>query len=160
MNDETRAACSWRDSKLLIVLEFAIVAIIFFADVRGHIFISKTLYLFVLAWISLHVRRLGWKQVGLARPRSWTWVIGAGILAGVGIELLELFVTQPLLVRLTGKMPDLSLFLQIHGNFKLLLLRPGAYLDAGRLRRRDGLSRVSDEPLCRRRQSFASHVDR
>ena len=122
MNNETSVRHSWRDSKLLAIVEFAIVAAIFAADVRGHIFVSKTLYLFVLAWISLRVRGLGWRDTGLTRPRNWTRVLIAGVLAGIGIELLELFVTQPLLVRLTGKMPDLSLFLQLHGNVKLLLL--------------------------------------
>jgi membrane protease YdiL (CAAX protease family) len=122
MNDETREVRSWRHSKLLALAEFAIVAGIFVADVRGHIFVSKTLYLFVLAWISLRVRGVGWRGVGLTPPRNWRRAVLAGVAAGAGIELLELFVTQPVLVHLTGKMPDLSLFLQLHGNFKLLML--------------------------------------
>ncbi len=122
MNNETRDPHSWRDSKLLAVAELAIVAVIFVADARGHIFVSKTLYLLVLAWISLRVRGWGGKDIGLTRPRDWPRVVGAGVLAGIAIELLELFVTQPLLVRLTGKMPDLSLLGPAHGNVKLLLL--------------------------------------
>jgi membrane protease YdiL (CAAX protease family) len=38
------------------------------------------------------------------------------------MELLELFVIQPLLVKLFGKMPDLSDLGELHGNWKLLLL--------------------------------------
>jgi uncharacterized protein len=113
---------SWRDSKLLTVCEFAIVGALFVADVRHHIFISKTLYLFVLAWLSLRFRGLRWKDVGLTRPHRWLPVVAAGVLAGIGIELLELFVTQPLLVRITGKMPDLSDLGNVRGNVKLLLL--------------------------------------
>ena len=111
MNNQTPVRHSWRDSKLLAIVEFAIVAAIFFADMRGHIFISKMLYLLVLAWISLRLRGLGWKMFRIDSPaRIGARVLVAGILAGIGIELLELFVTQPLLVRLTGKMPDLALF--------------------------------------------------
>ena len=35
------------------------------------------------------------------------------------MELIELFVTQPLLIRLTGKQPDLSDFYALNGNLKL-----------------------------------------
>jgi len=43
-----------------------------------------------------------------------------GVLSGVGIELLELFVTQPLLAHLTGKMPDLSEFDRVASSVKWL----------------------------------------
>jgi len=45
-----------------------------------------------------------------------------GILGGICIEGIELFLTQPLLVRLIGKMPDLSDFTAVHGNLKLTLI--------------------------------------
>lgn len=38
------------------------------------------------------------------------------------MELLQLFVTQPLLVRLTGKQPDLAQFRILHGNVQYALL--------------------------------------
>ena len=97
-----------RDSGWLVLLEFAIVVALFVADFRHHIFFSKVPWLFLLAWISLRWRGLGWRDVGLARPANWRRTIVIGILCGIGIELLELFVTQPLLVKLFGKMPDLS----------------------------------------------------
>jgi membrane protease YdiL (CAAX protease family) len=37
------------------------------------------------------------------------------------LEILELFVTQPMIIRLTGKQPDLSDFQVLIGNFKILL---------------------------------------
>jgi len=57
----------------------------------------------------------------MARPHNWAFTSAAGALSGVGIELFELFVSQPLLIRLTGKPPDLSGFQPLVGNFKLLL---------------------------------------
>lgn len=107
---------------MLAVCEFAVVAALFVADMRHHIFFSKTPYLLVLAWASLRLRGLRWKDVGLARPRDWGRVLAAGVAAGVGIELLELLVTQPLLVRVIGKMPDLSDLQALRGNAKVFLL--------------------------------------
>lgn len=122
MNETSAPIDSWRGSNLLAACEFAIVAAIFVADVRHHIFFNKTPYLFVLAWISLRLRGLRWKDIGLARLRAWGPMLAAGVVAGIGMELLELFVTQPLLVRIIGKMPDLTPFLALRGNSKLLLL--------------------------------------
>lgn len=42
-----------------------------------------------------------------------------GILAGVGMEALELFITQPSLVALTGQQPDLSDLAGAKGNWRL-----------------------------------------
>jgi uncharacterized protein len=101
-------------------MEFAIVAGVFFADVHHHIFVSKTPYLFLLGFISLRLRGLRWRDVGFTRPRSWVIAIGIGVLAGICMEAIELFLTQPLIARLTGKMPDLSDFADTAGNWKML----------------------------------------
>jgi hypothetical protein len=60
---------NWRDSKWLAIVEFLIVALIFYADHRKLIPISKTPDLLLLGWISLRVRRLRWRDVGLTRYR-------------------------------------------------------------------------------------------
>ena len=111
-----------RDSIWLVLAELAIVAGVFVADIYHYIFFSKTLYLFLLGWISLRLRGMRWKDVGFARPKSWASALGVGVTAGVAIELFELFVSQPLLVRLSGKMPDLSDFTRVEGHLKLTLL--------------------------------------
>jgi membrane protease YdiL (CAAX protease family) len=106
-------------------VEFALVAGIFLADIyhwRHIIWLSKTLYLLALGWISLRLRGLGWKNVGLRLYRGWAPTLALGAAVGVGIELLELFVTQPLLVRLTHHAPDLADFQDLRGNLKLLAL--------------------------------------
>jgi membrane protease YdiL (CAAX protease family) len=110
-----------RHSVWLAVAEFAIVAGLFYADVHHHIYISKTPYLFLLGWASLRLRGMRWKAVGVARPRSWSTAVLVGIAVGAGIEVLELFVTQPLLARWLGKMPDLSDFADMVGNLKVFL---------------------------------------
>jgi len=115
-------AARWRNSKGLIIVEFALVAALFVADVYHHIFFSKTPYLLLLGWLSLRLRGLGWKDVGFTRPRSWGTAVLWGATAGLAMEAIELFITQPLLVRWTGKMPDLSDVTVVEGNWKLLLI--------------------------------------
>jgi membrane protease YdiL (CAAX protease family) len=111
-----------RDSVWLVVVEFAIIAGLFVADFKHRIFFSKVPWLFLMAWISLRLRGLGWRDVGLVRPANWRRVIVVGIFGGIGMELVELFLTQPLLVKLFHKMPNLSELDGLRGSWKLLLL--------------------------------------
>jgi uncharacterized protein len=122
MNAIDSATPSWRQSKWLALIEFALVAAAFYADIHHHIFLSKTPYLFVLGWVSLRLRGKRWKDVGFAPPRRWGTAFLIGISAGLAMEALELFVTQPLFARWLGKMPDLSDFAGMVGNLRLTLL--------------------------------------
>jgi len=112
----------WRESRLLVVIEFSLVAALFVADVYHHVFFSKTPYLLLLGWASLRLRGLRWKDVGFEAPRSWAKAVLWGVTTGLAMEAIELFITQPLLVRWLGKMPDLSDVTQVRGNFTLLLI--------------------------------------
>jgi len=112
------AAADWRRSKWLILVELTAVALIFVADYHHLIPVSKTPFLLMLGWISLRVRGLKWRDVGFARNRSWAATLTLGIAGGLFLEIQELFVTQPLLARLTGKQPDLTDFRLLTGNVK------------------------------------------
>jgi uncharacterized protein len=59
--------------------------------------------------------------MGFARPRRWANALAIGVAAGLAIESFELFVSQPLLAGWIGKMPDLSDFSGLVGNWKLTL---------------------------------------
>jgi membrane protease YdiL (CAAX protease family) len=111
-----------RKSVVLALAEFAVVAGLFYADIHHHIYLSKTPYIFLLGWASLRLRGMRWKDVGFARPRSWGKALLAGVAVGICMEVLELFVTQPLLARWLGKMPDLSDFGDMVGNLKVFLI--------------------------------------
>lgn len=117
-----KSATSWRQSKWLAIAELVVVALIFYADFRHLLFFSKTPYLLLFAWLSLWVRRLRWRDVGLSIFRDWKTTLAWGIAAGVLMEAFELFVSQPLLVRILGKNPDLEDFRPLIGNLKLTLL--------------------------------------
>jgi uncharacterized protein len=118
----TESAKTWRNSKWLAVLEFLLVATIFYTDYRHWIPFSKTPELVLLGWISLRLRRLGWRAVGLTRWRSWPVTIAIGVALGTALEAFQLLVTQPILSRLVGKEPDLDLFRMLTGNIKVTLL--------------------------------------
>ena len=116
---------AWRNSRWLIAVELAVVAAIYLIDgFHWHhlIVFSKIPYLLVVGWISLRLRGLRWRNVGLRIYRSWGRTLALGILFGILMEALELFVTQPLLVRWLHHFPDLSDLNDMVGNSKLLLI--------------------------------------
>jgi membrane protease YdiL (CAAX protease family) len=121
-SSEQNAAPNWRQSKWLAVTELLVVALIFYADFKHHIYFSKTPYLLLFGWLSLRVRKLRWRDVGLKRFRNWKTTIALGIAAGVLLESFELLVSQPLLVRFLHKQPDLEVFRDLNGNLKMTLI--------------------------------------
>src|SRR5437879_9372531 len=110
---------AWRDNRWLVLVEFAVVVAIYVASQHHILKVSATPYLLLLAWISLRLRRVQWKEIGFARYRTWATTLLIGITGGVGLELFDLYGKQPLLTRLLGKPPDLSSFVAVRGNLKL-----------------------------------------
>jgi membrane protease YdiL (CAAX protease family) len=108
--------------KLLLTIELLIVATVFYLDWIGLLPVSKTPYLFLLGWISLRIRGLRWKNVGLNGEQPFVKVLLIGVLFGIGMEALELFATQPLLTKLLNKGPDLDEFRRLIGNTTLLII--------------------------------------
>jgi membrane protease YdiL (CAAX protease family) len=113
---------SWWQSKRIVWLEFALFTAVYIADWKHHIILSKVPYLFLLGWLSLRLRGMRWRDVGLGLYEGWGRSLLIGLLSGVGIEMMELFCTQPLLAHLTGKMPDLSAFDRVTGNVRWLMI--------------------------------------
>ena len=122
-------------------------------------FSAKPAYLFVLAWVSLRLRGMSWKEIGFERPSNWGRAFGVGIAVGLAMEALELFVTQPLLARWIGKMPDLSDFADLVGNVKLFADLPGVGLGARSFGRRVGLPWLPDESNSRFIPQYESGLD-
>ena len=116
---------NWRNSKWLIAAELVVVALFFVADAYHLIPFSKTPFLVAFGWLSLRIRGITWRSIGLSPYQNWKRTLGMGIAAGVLMEALELFVTQPFLVRVLHKQPDLEVFRMLHGNLKLTLIFVG-----------------------------------
>lgn len=109
-------------TKILLVIELLVIGTVFHLDYIGLLPVSKTPYLFLLGWISLRVRGLRWRDVGLNGEQRFLKVLVIGVVAGIAMEALELFATQPLLTRLLNKGPDLDEFRRLIGNTQLLIL--------------------------------------
>ncbi len=125
---------------MLLLVELLVVATIFHLDYLGLLPVSKTPYLFLLGWISLRLRGIRWKDVGLrlnfagrasSRPSrldgveavpALSRVLVVGLIVGVAMEALELFGTQPLLTKMIGRGADLEQLRPLIGNWKLLVI--------------------------------------
>jgi len=125
----------WRDSWALAFVELALVIALFIADAHHLIPVSKTPELVLLGWVSLRLRHLKWRDVGLTQKRPVLQMIAFGIAGGIAIEAIELYVSQPLLVRLTHRPPDLSDFNELRETSNSRLLgwhSPGLLLPSAR----------------------------
>jgi uncharacterized protein len=95
------------------------------ADAHHKVPISKTPLLLLLGTISLRIRGLRWRDVGLFRNRSWRTILLMGIAGGLALEVIEIYASQPFLMRLTHQQPDLSDFTVLHGNLKMTFVAIG-----------------------------------
>jgi hypothetical protein len=53
-----------RNSRWLVLVEFALVVAVYVARQQHLLKVSATPYLLLVAWISLRLRRIQWKQIG------------------------------------------------------------------------------------------------
>ena len=111
-----------RDSKRLIIAELIIALLIMVVYLADFIPLSATPFLLLLGWLSLWLRGIGWRAVGLRRPARWRDALLLGIAVGVVYQFFSLYMLEPLIVLLTGKPIDLSQFAPVKGNVFLLAL--------------------------------------
>jgi membrane protease YdiL (CAAX protease family) len=113
-------------TKVFFLVEILVIATVFHLDYLGLLPVSKTPYLFSLGWISLRLRGLRWRDVGLRFSPESNWprtkIFFVGVLVGIGMEALELFATQPLLTKLLHQGADLHELQRLVGNTQLLIL--------------------------------------
>jgi len=84
--------------------------------------VDETLPIFILGWLSLWLRRAGWRGVGLTRPSRWGRVVTLGVGTGILLQVLSEFVTEPAIRYLTPQVADMSEFTPLVGNLKLAAL--------------------------------------
>lgn len=116
-----RIGASLRDDRLALVAEMMVVASIFALRAFGLLPITTTIPLLVVGWLSLWLRRSGWRQIGMARPASWGWIVLLGIGLGVALAALDVVVVLPWLERVADGSLDLRTFDSVRGNLPGLL---------------------------------------
>jgi membrane protease YdiL (CAAX protease family) len=106
-----------------VILLFEVAALIglTIADMQGWVPVSRTPFLVLLAWVSLRLRGMAWREIGLRRPERWSAAVALGVGAGLAIEAFANFVTTPMIATVTGRPPELSDFQPLIGNLPLLL---------------------------------------
>jgi membrane protease YdiL (CAAX protease family) len=113
---------AWRHSKWLILVELILVVLIYVARSKHIIKVSSIPPMILLAWVSLRLRGLRWRSVGLSLYRNWKITLGWGLVAGLVLEAFQLFVSQPFLIHVLKKPPHLEDFRSLTGNLKMTLL--------------------------------------
>jgi len=116
------ARTGWRHSKWLIPVELLLVVLIYVARSKHIIMVSSIPPMILLAWFSLRLRDLRWHDVGLERYRNWKATLGWGLIAGLLLEAFQLFISQPFLVHVLKKAPNLEDYRGLAGNLKMTLL--------------------------------------
>ena len=111
-----------RPRPALLAIELALIAAVFWGDSAGYVPLSKTPFLLLVAWASLRLRGQRWRDVGLSLPARWPRLVAIGVAWGVGMWLLEFYVTMPALDRLLGYGTNLSTFNDVAGNAKVLAI--------------------------------------
>jgi membrane protease YdiL (CAAX protease family) len=104
----------------LFAVELAAFAVIFVWD--DWVPVSKTPFLFAIAWLSLRLRGVSWRSLGFARPATWARTLALGAAAGAAVFAFEFFAMKPVLAVWTGEYSDVSGFASLVGNLPMLLL--------------------------------------
>ena len=117
-----RAGAALRSRWATAVELLAIVGITVGHRVFHVIPVDETLPIFLLGWLSLWLRGEGWRGVGLRRPSHAARAVAVGVAAGVLLQVLSEFVTEPAIRFFTHEAADLSDFAPLVGNPRLALL--------------------------------------
>jgi uncharacterized protein len=111
IGDDSPRERAWAAAELLIA-----AALVVGANIFDVVPVTETPWLVLLGWLSLLRRKLAWRDLGLRRPNRWGTTIAAALAAGVALQVLSEFVTEPIIERITGERPDLSDFAALVGN--------------------------------------------
>lgn len=103
-------------------LEISAFVAIVIADAFGLVPLTQTILLLPLVWISLRLRGERWSTIGFKWSQRMGRSIAVGIVAGLALELLAVFVTTPWISAFFGIEPDYSELKDIRGNLALLLI--------------------------------------
>lgn len=108
-----------RNNRIVIAGELLFVTVVQVFEVWGF---PSIFVLFPFGWLSLWLRKSGWRDVGLSRKGNWSRTIGIGVTAGVVNALFALWLIEPLVYRLGGGKEDVSQYASIQGNVPILIV--------------------------------------
>ena len=107
----------FNNNRLVISLELLVIVGLHTLELKDF---PAIFFSFPLCWISLWLRKLGWRGVGLQRPNNWLRTIGLGVLIGVAWQLLENWIIDPLILK-GGASIGLDHWDKVRGNIPNLI---------------------------------------
>ena len=110
-----------RDNRLVTAAEILLVPLFLVLQALGPL-PTATIPLIIIGWLSLWLRRSGWRHVGMSRPAHWWRTVLIGIGVGVAYQFLDIVIIAPLLRQITGEPLDLSQFAPVRNNFTILVI--------------------------------------
>lgn len=113
-----RISTVFRQNRTVISVELFLVMAIHALEIKDF---PAIFFTFPLSWISLGLRKLGWRGIGLRKPARWLRTIGLGVLIGVAWQLVEFWIIDPLIIRAGGIPIDLSQFERLPGSIPNLI---------------------------------------
>lgn len=110
----------FRARRSFVAVELLVALLIIAGGLFDVIPWSSTPVLLLFGWLMLWLRGEGWRDVGLRRPVSWARTLLLGVSIGTAYQFFSLYVIEPLLARVTGRLPDVSQFAPLVGNVVFL----------------------------------------
>ena len=114
-----RLGAHLRGSRIVAGLELLVVPLLLGLQTAA-VMAKPKLPLLLFGWLSLWLRRVGWRRVGLSRPTSWPKTLLAASLIGLAYNAFDIGVILPLLRRATGEPLDLTQLGELKGNLGML----------------------------------------
>jgi membrane protease YdiL (CAAX protease family) len=103
-------------------LDIAIFVAIVVADALGFVPLTQTIFLIPFIWITLRLRHEPWSGIGFEIPAGVVKLVVLGVIAGILMELIAVYVTTPAISGYFGIEPDYSDFSGLQGNLQLLFI--------------------------------------
>jgi membrane protease YdiL (CAAX protease family) len=119
--EEAAYVASPRD-RWIAAVEIVAAILLMVGNLVGILPFSSTPFLLLLTWMSLRLRRVPWRDIGFTRPTHPLRTVVIGTITGVVFQFASLYALEPLLARMTGALPDASLFSSLRGNVSELLI--------------------------------------
>ncbi|MEQ8945954.1 MAG: type II CAAX endopeptidase family protein [Balneola sp.] len=109
------------ESKFILFVEILLVLAFVILDAYGYAFISQTIPILILVSISLRLKKDKWNSIGLSRTKNFFKFLGLGLIIGILLELVAIYITTPFISSLFSVEPDYSSFEGIRGNRSTLI---------------------------------------
>ena len=116
-----RMAFLFQNSKIVIGIEILIV-ITFQLLHAFRVIPTAAIFLVLLGWFSLWLRKKTWRSVGLSRPVNWLSTIGIGISLAIIFQVISIWVIVPTLEKITNTPLDLRQFEVLRSNTSLFVV--------------------------------------